>query len=57
MKATLSPLIDGLSPIHRRMPPDLETLHKGFEKFEIDDIIFDDEDVDWRYGSVQKAAW
>lgn len=56
VEATLSPFVDRLSAVHGCMPPYFQTLHESFEEFEVDDVVFDDENIDWRDRSVQKTG-
>lgn len=37
------------------MPSDFQPLHEGFEEFEIDNVIFDDQNVDGWYSAVKEA--
>lgn len=57
MEAAFSPLSNSFPAVHGGLPPDFQTLHEGFEEFEVDDIIFDNEDVDRWDSSVKKASW
>lgn len=56
MEAAFPPLGNGFPAIHGGVPPDFQALHEGFEKFEVDDIIFDDENVDRWDSTVKKAS-
>ena len=57
MKASGPPLRDGFSAIHGSVPSNLETLHEGLKKLEIDNVVFDDENVDRWDGAVEKTGW
>ena len=52
MEATFSPLGDGVFSIHGCAPADFQAFHEGFEESKIDDVVFDDEDIDGWDGSI-----
>jgi len=56
MEASGAPFCDGFFAVHGGLPAYFEALHECFEKFEIDDVVFDDEDVDGGYGAVEHAS-
>ena len=57
MKTAGSPFRDCVAPVHGRMPPHFKSFHECFEKFEVDDVIFDDKNVDRRDGTIEKTGW
>lgn len=56
MKTAGSPLCDGVPPVHGCMPSHFKSFHERFEEFEVDDVIFDDQDVDRRNGTIEKTG-
>lgn len=52
METASSPLVDRFSPIHRRMPSYLQTLHESLEKLQIDDVVFDDKNINRWHCSI-----
>ena len=57
MEAALAPLGHGVLAVHGGLPAYLEALHEGFEELQVDDVIFDDQDVDgWDAGTVEHPS-
>ena len=56
MEATSPPLVDCFTPVHSGLPSYFETLHEGFEKFEIDDVVLDDQHVDRRDCTIKQSS-
>lgn len=56
MKPAGPPFGDRLPPIHGGMPPHFESFHERFKQFEVDDVVFDDKDIDGRHGAVQQPG-
>lgn len=55
MEAASSPHGGSLFAVHCRLPSDFQPLHECFQEFQVDDIVFDDEDVDGRNRGVENA--
>jgi hypothetical protein len=53
MEAALPPFCNSLLSIHRSLPSYFYPSHEGFEEFKVDDVIFDEENVDGRDGTVK----
>ena len=53
MEPTLPPLGDRFLSIHSSVPPDFESLHEGFQEFQVDDVIFNDKNVDRGNGPIE----
>jgi hypothetical protein len=47
MKATSLPLCHGFLAVHGPLPSHLETLHKGSQNTQIDDVVFNNQHIDW----------
>lgn len=56
MEPALPPLLDGFFAVLRGCPADFQPFHEGFEEFEVDHVVFDDEDVDGRDGAVEEGG-
>ena len=56
MEASTSPFGDGFPPVHCGMPANFQAFHEGFEKFEVDDVVFDNEDVDRGNSTIKQAG-
>jgi len=56
MEAPFPPLSNGFPAIHGGVPPDFQAFHEGFEELEVDDIIFDNQNIDRRDSTVKKAS-
>jgi hypothetical protein len=53
MESASLPLRYSFLAVHGPLPPDLETLHKGSQDSQIDDVVFHNQHVDGRYGAIQ----
>lgn len=42
MKAALAPFLHGFFAVARALPADAQPFHERFEKFLVDDVVFDD---------------
>ena len=56
MKSTLTPFRDCFAAIHGSVPAHFKALHECFEEFEVDNVVFDDEDINGRDGTFEKAG-
>lgn len=56
VESSLPPFCDRLAPVHGGVPADFEALHKCFEELEVDDVVFDDENVDRRDGAFEESG-
>lgn len=56
MEAAGAPLGERISTVHGRMPADLETLHKGLEQLQVDDVVLDYEHIDRGNGTLEEAG-
>lgn len=56
MKPTLAPFPHRLFTVRSALPTDAEAFHEGFQELLVDDIVFDDEDIDGRYRAFNKAT-
>jgi len=52
MKSARFPFIHGNLAIHSRLPADFQPFHQTLENPEVDDVVFDYQDVDWWDGRV-----
>ena len=52
----VAPLGDGVPTIHGRLPSNLESPHEGFQEFEIDNVVLDDQDVDGGHLPIKRAG-
>ena len=56
MKATFPPFGNSIFAVHGCIPTHFQTLHESFQEAEVDDIVFDDEDVDGRDSAVEETT-
>lgn len=56
VKPTLPPFAHRLFAVGCALPAHTQSLHKRFQKLLIDDVIFNDEDVDGRNGAVNQSS-
>ena len=56
MESARPPLVYGFLAVHGRLPPYSQPSHELFQKFEVDDIVLNDQDIDWRDCAVKQAC-
>lgn len=56
MKSALAPFCYRFASVHGGVPAYFETLYECFKEFEVDDVIFDDQNVDGRNCAFEKTG-